>query len=145
MVVNAQFVVEHYLKMEIEYITKKNLSKKDTIQFYLDLGNNIYDAIDKTCQYHGISIEQSTKRNTRAFNYLEVIISILNDGWYPNWDDSNEEKWCVYLKVEDCILYWLVSSYYSATCCPSIFFIKSEELCLYLKDIALELYKDLYV
>ena len=32
---------------------------------------------------------------------LEIIAKVLNEGWKPNWKDSNEEKWYPWFEYKD--------------------------------------------
>ena len=33
-----------------------------------------------------------------AYNKLKLIVSVLNDGWFPNWEDSSQQKHYPYFK-----------------------------------------------
>ena len=34
-----------------------------------------------------------------AFYKLRIIISVINEGWKPNWNDSSERKWYPYFNM----------------------------------------------
>lgn len=73
---------------------------------------------------------------------LLIIIKALNQGWTPNWKDSNETKYYPYWDMEDggfsldC-----VSAYYQGTIVPSCLCFKSKSLAEYATKQFLGLYK----
>lgn len=78
---------------------------------------------------------------------LIVIIRALNEGWYPNWSNTNEYKYFPYFNMTDgdCgFSYW--DTYYFDTNAnvPSALLLKTSELALYCGQKFLPLYKDYY-
>ena len=44
-------------------------------------------------------IPENKRKQIRALFALEVITAALNEGWQPDWSDSNEMKWRPWFKV----------------------------------------------
>ncbi len=79
-----------------------------------------------------------------AEHQLTTIIKALNNGWYPNWNDSTEYKYWAWFNLSCGFSYYDV--YYSTTLAtaPSALCLKSNELALYCSQKFLHLYKDYY-
>jgi hypothetical protein len=80
-----------------------------------------------------------------AYTKLKVIIQALNEGWTPNWNDSNERKWrpWFYLNAPGFRLYGVYCNItYSAV--GSRLCLRSEELAEYAAKQFLDLYKDFF-
>ena len=75
---------------------------------------------------------------------LTIIIKALNEGWYPNWEDECEYKYCPYFSIKGGFSYWNTFNYNTHTFVPSALLIKSNELSVYCGQKFLELYKDYY-
>ncbi len=77
---------------------------------------------------------------------LTLLAKILNQGWEPNWDNSNEYKWYPYFDMRagvgfssaDC------GCWYPGTCVGSRLCFKSKELAMYAGTQFVELYKILF-
>lgn len=82
-----------------------------------------------------------------AFTKLETIAEALNEGWTPNWDNSNERKWYPWFRMyngfgfNDATYSWTrsCSSVGSRLC------FKSEELADYTGRQFESIYKELMV
>jgi hypothetical protein len=74
---------------------------------------------------------------------LTIIIKALNEGWYPNWNDSNEYKYMPYFKIENEGFSFWYTFYYTTTFVPSALLYKSNDLAIYSGIIFSDLYKDL--
>ena len=79
-----------------------------------------------------------------AFDKLVIIIKVLNNGWYPNWEDETEIKWVNYFQMKGGFSYWYTDNYLTYATVPSALCLKSEELAKYMIEHYLYLYKDLY-
>ncbi len=81
-----------------------------------------------------------------AFYQTEIIIHVLNEGWEPNWDNSNEYKWYPYFDMRTSgsaggfsfavCYYVLTSSYVGAR-----LVLKTEALAKYAGTQFLHIYK----
>lgn len=78
-----------------------------------------------------------------AFYKLTIIIRALNEGWEPNWKDSNEFKYYNYLFVRSGSCFVYSTTYFTSTSADvgSRLCFKSSELAKY----ALSQFKELYL
>ena len=107
-------------------------------------------SFDDACNKLGIStdlshfskINDEFKEQQIAFYKLSIIIRVLNNGWIPNWKDSNEKKWFNYwnLGFSD----YRTSYYSTSTSVPSALYLKNKELCEYVKVRFESLYNNLH-
>ena len=77
---------------------------------------------------------------------LCIIAEALNEGWKPNWEDSNERKWYPYFRLGGSFgLYGTGYNYdYADTSVASRFCFKTETLARYAGTQFIEIYKDYY-
>jgi hypothetical protein len=76
-----------------------------------------------------------------------TIIKALNEGWYPNWSNSNEYKYFPYFYFEEnsCVFSYCDTSYYYATAfVPSALLLKSKELATYCGLMFIKIYEEYY-
>ena len=82
-----------------------------------------------------------------AYKKMKVITKALNEGWEPNWDDSDERKWRPWFFLNSPGFRFYVS-YYAGTDSDSAggsrLCFKSGELCSYAAKQFLDIYKDLF-
>lgn len=77
---------------------------------------------------------------------LVLIVQAVNDGWQPNWDDTNEYKYELCLDIEAKenggfgLSYGAYADWYTYTSCGSRLCFKSREIAKY----TFETFKDLY-
>lgn len=116
--------------------SKKFKTKRESNSFLLDAGYPI-DAL------MNINKIKPSKRAI-AFERLATIIEILNEGWYPNWNDENEGKWVNYFNMKGGFSSWHTRGYNTNTDVPSALCLKSEKLARHMIENYLDLYKDLY-
>lgn len=80
-----------------------------------------------------------------AYQKLKVIIRALNEGWKPNWDDTNERKWAPWFYMNSPSGFRFHDSYYAGTLTSSTggsrLCFKSEELANYAANQFLDIYK----
>jgi hypothetical protein len=80
-----------------------------------------------------------------AYKKLKVIAKALNEGWTPNWDDTNEKKWWPWFNLSSG--FGFGHSGYGCTSANtdvgSRLCFKSEELSDYCATQFVDLYKDL--
>jgi hypothetical protein len=134
--------------------------QKSSLNKFLNKSKNLLaeiNSFEDACNVLGIidseneikilkSLSTPNKFKMIAFYKLEIIIRALNNGWYPNWTNSNEYK------------YWNYFSYYGGggfsfynTSCnatrthvPSALYFKTLELAKHGAKIAFEEYKEFY-
>lgn len=82
-----------------------------------------------------------------SFYKLSVVVSAINDGWKPDWNDYNQRKWWNWFYVEANTAGFVYScSYYSpaytSAAVGSRLCFKSEELAEYAAKNFIDLYND---
>jgi hypothetical protein len=79
-----------------------------------------------------------------AFKKLKIIARALNEGWYPNWGNTNEYKYFIWWNMQGGFSYYDVGCHYSATGVPSALCFKSRELAEHMSNIAFNEFKEYY-
>lgn len=90
----------------------------------------------------------STNKHSKralAFQNLCIVIEALNEGWTPDWEDSNQPKYYNYFRMKGGFSCNLVNYNYTFTYVPSALCFKSEALARYCAKQFEQLYKDLYL
>lgn len=90
----------------------------------------------------------STNKHTKralAFQNLCIVIEALNEGWVPDWEDSNQIKYYNYFRMKGGFSYWDTIYNAANTLVPSALCFKSEALARYCAKQFEQLYKDLYL
>jgi hypothetical protein len=79
-----------------------------------------------------------------AYKKLKIIIAAINQGWIPNWNDGNEQKWWAYFNLSSGFGFSHTHYYcaYSHTVVGSHLCFESQEKALYAGEQFLDLYKD---
>ena len=119
---------------ELKYITTKNLNKKESLEFYILIGYSPFDAIKLLSDIDSIS----------NYDILCEGIKILNEGWYPNWDDENKYKYWNYFKMKGGFSCWAATNCVTTTTVPSALCLKNEETAILAKILFLALYEKVY-
>lgn len=83
-----------------------------------------------------------------AFYKLSTIISALNNGWKPNWDDYSQRKWWNFFYVEFgsasfVFSYSTTSPSFASAHSGSRLCFKNEELAKFAAENFIDLYNDL--
>lgn len=99
------------------------------------------------CKALGITYTpvEGQPKQVEAFHKLTIIAEALNDGWKPNWDDYDEDKWYPWFVMSKKkfslggVGYRFRYSGVSSRLC-----FKSSDLARYAATTFLKLYKDLY-
>lgn len=82
----------------------------------------------------------------KAFLKATLVTRALNDGWVPNWDDTNEYKWWPWFNMKSAgfgLSYSYFGSANSSSVVGSRLCFKSEELSNYAAKQFESIYKDL--
>ena len=77
---------------------------------------------------------------------MSVIVEALNEGWTPNWNDSNEYKWRLWFMMSLSAFAFYGSHYdgsYAYSGSGSRLCFKSEELAIYCAKQFLNIWKDI--
>lgn len=80
-----------------------------------------------------------------AYEKLTTIIEALNEGWFPNWNNSNEAKCYLYFNMENGFQFIGVRLCYQYLCVSSCLFFKNFELAEYAVKQFIDLYKQFYL
>ena len=89
----------------------------------------------------------STNKHSKralAFQNLCIVIEALNEGWTPDWEDSNQPKYYNYFRMKGGFSYHYVAYLSTNASVPSALCFKSEALARYCAKQFKQLYKNLY-
>ena len=78
---------------------------------------------------------------------LEIIIEALNEGWKPDFNDSNQNKYYNYFYVNDSAVFSCCGTYYDSgsMSVPSALYFKNSVLANHCKEIAFKEYEGYYL
>ena len=115
--------------------------KKAAIEAFPELGKSNFE---KACEVLGIPpiIPEGLSTSMQAQYQLEKIIKVANDGWIPDFDDTDEYKYFPVFDVDGQALLFVVL-YCSSTCVPAPTLFKDEDLCRRVVEENLELYRQM--
>jgi hypothetical protein len=102
---------------------------------------------EDACEELGIDpesvIHDADTMDERAYKKLKVIIKAINQGWIPDWDNGNQEKWWPWFNLSSGFgfddSYYLCT--YTDTCVGSRLCFESKEKSDYCVNKFLNLYK----
>ena len=107
-------------------------------------------SFDDACQELDVDPEQDKftegDPDDIAFQKLKVIARALNQGWKPNWNDSNQRKWYPWFYLNNPGFRFVASDYVSVSTGStggSRLCYESEELSIYASNQFLDLYNNL--
>ena len=76
---------------------------------------------------------------------LSIIIKALNDGWLPDWNNPNQNKYFPHFnRTNKDFSYYVSYSNFTFTYVPSALYLKSPELVEYCSKIFFDLYEKIY-
>jgi hypothetical protein len=122
------------LKKDLEDTFGKNL-------FYKNVMDRV-KTFDDACREIGTTEKEFNQKfgcigldkNDIVFKKLKIIIKVLNEGWEPDWDNTNQRKWYPWFNMQSGGFgfsltnfdVWTTHSYFGSLLC-----FKSQELCEY--------------
>ena len=114
--------------------------KRAAIEAFPELGKSNFE---KACEVLGIPpiIPEGLSPSMQAQYQLEKIIKVANDGWTPNFDDTDEWRYYPIFDVDGQALGR--GRCCSTTCVPAPTLFKDEDLCLKVVEENLELYRQM--
>lgn len=102
------------------------------------------EADEETKRRYQETINDDDTPDECAFKKLKLIIKVINEGWYPNWKDSDEKKWWPWFIVSSGFGF-STSSYdftYANTIVGSRLCFASKEKSDYVAQQFIDLYKE---
>jgi len=129
---------------EIKF-TPKPIDIKDRIKHFADV-----------LSYHGISNDEFKKQcedltdDEIAYKKLKLIVSALNEGWTPDWQNDNEWKYYPWFDMDDSsssgrFSFHCSGNRYSHSYCGSRLCFKSSDLCEYAAKTFLDIYRKFFI
>lgn len=102
----------------------------DRVKTYLD-----------ACQVLGIPSEGRS-----AYERLCIFLKVLNEGWFPNFENENENKFWNYFYMKNGVFsYYYTGCNSSSLNVPSALYLKNRELAEYAAKVAYKEYKEVYL
>ena len=106
-------------------------------------------SFEDACDILGISRDQDLITDTAdetAYKQLKIIAKALNEGWEPNWDNSNEYKWYPWFYMDSASGFRLNGVYFycSGSHVGSRLCFRSRELAEYAAKQFEDLYKQFF-
>ena len=136
-------------------ITSKSELKKIDEASFIAFGNSLgISTFEDACKKLGISTrlpnlidlgEELSKKYLAEYK-LNIIIKALNEGWYPNWNNTDEYKYFPYFNMtSEGFSYWSAHYYFAtSTDVPSALVLKTKELAIYCGSRFTNLYEEYY-
>jgi hypothetical protein len=124
---------------------KKSTSKVDEINSFED-ACAVLEITDSKDVIEKLSLlPSSMSRRLIALYKLETIIKALNDGWFPNWKDTNQRKfWNWFRRDEGGFSFVYTDCNYYCSTVPSALCFKTSELAQHCAKIAIKEYEEYY-
>ena len=91
------------------------------------------------------ALPAADNKSMTAFYKLRIIAQALNEGWQPNWSDSNEWKWMPWFDEKEPgsgLSFVVADDWATVTIVGSRLCFKSRKLCEYAADQFADLYLD---
>ncbi|MFT3994755.1 MAG: hypothetical protein QM660_10635 [Dysgonomonas sp.] len=145
-VLKAHRNADKYGKLLLEDVYGKDVFQNQNIK---DRIKTFEDALEETGRPNAPSFNDVPKDMSTYFiaQYkMSVIVEALNEGWTPDWDNSNEYKWRMWFKMSPSAFafdgsYFDCSDAYAGG--GSRLYLKSEELAIYCAKQFLDIWKDI--
>lgn len=108
-------------------------------------------SFEDACGILGISVSsvfsKSDSKDEIAYKKIKVIIKALNEGWIPNWENTNEYKWFPYFEYNSGFGFSTLGADHrvTGTTVGSRLVYKSEELSNYAAKQFDDIYNDFLV
>jgi hypothetical protein len=120
----------------------KEKTLKDVFLLYLHAGYSTSAALDLI----GIKpyIPDQLDKSSKAFILLKEAIKIINEGWYPDWNNESEYKYWNYFNMKGVFSYSRTDGWFTNTYVPSALIFKSKSDAIEIGKLLLNTYKDYY-
>ena len=111
----------------------------------LDIRSKVKSFLDACSVLNIDSKSVFTSSDTKdevAFKKLKVIIKALNEGWYPDWENSNEHKYWDWWRMKGGFSYYDTDYHTTTATVPSALYVGTDAEAQYLGKYFLDLSKD---
>ncbi len=82
---------------------KERLIKKYGAEFFEKRDFNDIKTFEDACEELGIDPDEEFNGDDlideAAYKKLKVIVAAINQGWTPDWDNTDQQKWWPYFKL----------------------------------------------
>jgi hypothetical protein len=97
------------------------------------------ESFDKVCEQLGVE----NNGNLSSFEKLKLISKVANQGWYPNWNNTNENKYSPYFEYKEGVFSFYTVDYRNTEITvPSALSYQSSELAYFMGVYYFDLYED---
>ena len=109
---------------------------------------NKIKTFEDACKESGITEDQvfstTDTPDEKAYKKLKQIIKVINEGWVPDWNNSNQRKWYpwFYLSSGFGFSYSFYSCDYTDSSVGSRLCFETEEKCDYVAKQFIEIYEE---
>jgi len=121
------------MEQELQFIQKKGLTEKETFEFYTNIGYKPSETLLKM----GFNVNS-------PYEQLCCCISILNERWWPDWENERELKYWIYFTLKGGFSCHFVTYRHTNTFVPSALCLKDEATAKLAKSLLLDLYEEVY-
>lgn len=119
----------------------KTKTLKEQLIYLLDAGYPIQEVLlELNIPFNKVEDDDQCQ----AFIYLKEAIKIINEGWYPNWNDEGERKYGNYFNMKGGFSYYNTYYWDTNTSVPSALVFKDKENAIYIGDKLFNEYKEFY-
>lgn len=106
----------------------------------------IVNPSEEVLNYLAIKFVDPVLRQAQKFVELSIIVAALNEGWTPNWDNSNEYKyWPWFYMRSGGFSFGYVGDLYSFSDAPSRLCFKTENLAKYAAITFVQEYSEFFL
>jgi len=99
------------------------------------------ESFDKVCEQLGVENNDELS----SFEKLKLISKVANQGWYPNWNNTDETKYFPYFEYKEGVFsFYFVYFYTSTMYVPSALLYQSSELAYFMGVYYFDLYEDYF-
>ena len=97
------------------------------------------ESFDKVCEQLGIENNDELS----SFEKLKLISKVANQGWYPNWKNTDENKYFPYFEyIKGVFSFYTVDCNYTIIYGPSALLYQSNDLAYFMGVYYFDLYED---
>ena len=96
-------------------------------------------SFDEVCEQLGVE----NNNHLSSFEKLKLISKVANQGWYPNWKDTNEHKYFAHFEYKEGVFsFYGVGYNTTGVYVPSTLLCQSDDLAYFMGVYYFDLYED---